>query len=166
MKDINLTSDEMMSKLRSVDELKVIGITGFKIIVAPQSDETGLVFVANNTEYVIPLNHLESITASYYINGFAKNAHIPDIYAAYMHLVRSLGFTLIHAILESKHGDVIYGRLIWKDVEGKLFTQIVTPGDVFVFSHTLGITPGVVTALLEDMYTIDEWPYYYDVDEW
>jgi len=166
MKDINLNSEEMMSKLRSVDELKVIGITGFKIIVSPQTDEVGLVFVANNNEYVIPLNHLESITASYYINGFAKQAHIPDIYATYMHLAKSLGFVLTHAILESKHGDVVYGRLVWKDTEGKLFTQIVTPGDVFVFANTHGITPGVVTALLEDMCTIDEWPYHYDVDEW
>jgi len=166
MKEVHMKSDEMLSKLRSVDELKVISITGFKIIVSPQSEEIGLVFVVNNTEYVIPINQLESVSASYHINGFAKDAHIPDIYASYFHLAKSIGMTLTHAILEAKHGDVTYGRLVWKDSEGKLFSQIVTPGDVFLFAHCLGITPGVVTALLEDMCTLDDWPYHYDVDEW
>lgn len=166
MKNINLTSDEMMENLRSVDELKVVDITGFKIIVSPHTEEVGLVFVANSTEYIVPINHLESITASYYINEFAKHAHVPDIYAAYTHLTRSLGFTLTHAILEAKYGDVTYGRLVWKDAEGKLFTQVATPGDIFIFARIFGIVPGVVTALLEDMDTIDEWAYHYDVDEW
>lgn len=166
MKNINLTLDEMMAKLRSVDELKVVEITGFKIIISPQTEDAGLVFMANNTEYVIFINHLESVTASYHINGFAKNSHIPDVYTAYIHLIKSLGFSLTHAILESKHGDAIYGRLVWKDAEGKLFTQIVTPGDVFIFAHEMGIKPGIITTLLEDMSAIDEWPYHYDVDEW
>lgn len=166
MKNINMTPDKLMSNLRSVDELKVVNITGFKILVSQQSDEVGLIFIVDGNEYVAPLNHLESISASYHINGFANNAHIPDIYASYIHLVKSLGFTLTHAILESKHGDVTYGRLVWKDAEGKLFTQMATPGDVFIFAQKFNITPGIVVTLLEDMCTIDEWPYHYDVDEW
>jgi hypothetical protein len=166
MKDIHFKSEELLSQLRSIEELKVVTVDEFKIIFSPETGETGLILTANDTDYVLPINNLESVVTSYYINGFAKHAHVPDIYAAYMHLTKSFGFELKHAIVESKCGDISYGRLIWKDGESKLFTQVVTPGDVFVFAHMFGIKPGIVESLLEDMSTPEDWSSSYDIEDW
>jgi len=166
MKTIRLSSDEMLAKLRPVDDLKVVDINEYRIIISPDTMEACLVFKVYENEYILPIHNLESVVASYHIHGFAKNAHIPDVYSNYMHLMRETGFTLNKAILEAKHGDVVYGRLVWKDAEGKLVSQVVTPGDVFIFAQDLNIKPGIVSTLIEEMPTIDEWPYHYDIEDY
>ena len=166
MKTIKLSSEDILAKLRPVEDLKVVDITEYKILVSPDSMESCLVFKVHENEYILHINNLESVTISYHIHGFAKNSHIPDVYSNYIHIMRETGFTLHKAIIESKHGDVVYGRLVWKDTEGKLASQVVTPGDIFIFAQDLGVKVGIVSALIEDMPLIDEWPYHYNIEDY
>lgn len=166
MKDKSYKAEDLTNNLRSIEELKVIPIGNYKIVLSNESDDAGLVFEVDGTDYILPINKLESITASFHLNAFSEKAHIHDIYASYVNFTKVMHLQMSQVIIESKHGDMVYARIIWKDNESKLFTQVTTACDAFILSHLSKAKIGIVTALLEELEAFTDWPYSYDVDDW
>ncbi|MBS1722305.1 MAG: hypothetical protein JSS66_04775 [Armatimonadetes bacterium] len=167
MKERKYNKGELEAELRDINDLKVVTIERFYAVCAREVDETILVLVIEGEGYVVPITSVEGTQISFHCNGFGRRAHIPDVYAAYMHLAQKVcRMTLAQTVIESKHGDVYYARAIWKDNEGKSFTQVLSVVDACILSSLSDVRLGIVNSLFEGLHPVDDWPYQYDIEEW
>jgi bifunctional DNase/RNase len=114
-------------------EFDLIPVKIDKMLMGP----TGDCIVTLNTELkqiAYPLNNMESTMLTYIQSGCHENTLINTIYDIYLSTMTGLQNKLEAGVIESKVGDIFYGRLKWVNKKGENFFIKCTAGDAIILA--------------------------------
>ena len=94
--------------------------------------------IVNDTDEIgLTLNNYDGSILSFVDLGCAESSHINIIHQLLVKFKKSVGFQLERAIIEAKHGDVIYCRLHWKNPKQDIY-NICSIGDALILNSLTG----------------------------
>jgi bifunctional DNase/RNase len=142
---------------KTVEELTEFDLLPIKLdrMIMSQNGECLMVVVAQGKQVVCPINGMESTMLTYIQSGCVDKPHIKTIYHIYIDTMTGLGNTLESGVIEAQLGDVLYGRLKWKNAKGDDFYLKCSVGDVLILSSMMKGKIYIVRRVLDDMDSFD-----------
>jgi bifunctional DNase/RNase len=152
--------------LDSVLDIKTLECVTLKVQkMVYTSDGPSVLLEGGGKTYVFDLNDAEATLMSYIAAGCSSKTHLPTIYDLFGKTMTDLGAKLERAVIESKVGDVFYGRLVWRDPKNRVLTTLCCVADAITLSLMLKAQLEAVKNVLEEMTDLDDWPYADHIDE-
>lgn len=160
----HITSQSLAEKLQPITDLEPVPLKVQKMLLTPQG--VMLLLDAMDTEYVYPLNQFEAAAVSFVASGCNKHSHVPMIYDHFLGTLRNLDVEVMRCVIESKHGDVAYARMVCQDRHHRLMTTPLSVADAVIISMHTGKPLLAVKAAIEQFTVFSEdWMHSDDIDE-
>lgn len=129
-----MDEDDILRNLKSTSDLDLIEIYFYKITVDQNEGLAIALFESPNKIIGFELNAIEGTMFTFSVSGCVEYSHIKTIYQLYIETMNLVKFKLDKVIIESKKGDVIYGRLFWVDDKNRKIFKVCSAGDALVLA--------------------------------
>ena len=151
----NIKSSKIIKK--SADEMTEFDLLDIRLdrmFLGPNGDAMVLL-VAEGKQVAYTLNSIESTILIYVQNNCNESSHIDNIYNIYNNTMKGLGNKLEAGIIESKVGDVLYGRIKWVNSKGEPFYLKCSVGDALILATMNKSKIYIIRKVLDDMENVD-----------
>lgn len=146
-----MEQDDILRNLKPISELELIDINFYKITVDQSEGIAIALFESPDKIIGFELNSIEGTMFTFAVSGCVEYSHLRTIYQLYLETMNLVKFKLDKVIIESKKGDVIYGRLFWVDNNNKKIFKVCSAGDAIVLATLQKCPIKIVKNVLELM---------------
>jgi len=129
-----MDQDDILRNLKPNTDLELVDIFFYKITVDQHEGLAIALFEAPDKIIGFELNSIEGTMFTFAVSGCVEYSHIRSIYQLYVDTMKLVNFKLDKVIIESKKGDVIYGRLFWTDDKNRKIYKLCSAGDALVLA--------------------------------
>lgn len=146
-----MDQDDILRNLKPVSDLDLIDIYFYKITVDQHEGLAIALFEAPDKIIGFELNSIEGTMFTFAVSGCVEYSHVRSIYQLYIETMKLVKFNLDKVIIESKKGDVIYGRLFWTDDKNRKIFKVCSAGDALVLATLEKCPIKIIKSVLDNM---------------
>jgi len=157
-------SKEQLAKLRTAEELECVDMKLTKILYG-QGEGCFAIFETDTKTIGLPLNSFEGTMVSFAHAGCINFSHIKTIHQLFLGFLDDIGARVESALIESKHGDIIYAQLAFRDRKNRRIFAQVSYADALIVSILTKCDFKIVRKVLDKLEDFNEWTYQNEITD-
>lgn len=131
---VRMTQEQLERSLHDVAEVEPITVEDIHVLLVAE-DTAIAVLETDGEKKQFLLNSPESAVATLAKSGAAAQIHTKIVHQRHLALYDRMGYALQRAVIETVDGDVLYGRLVFENVETHaLILEPCPAGETVVFA--------------------------------
>jgi len=142
---------EFLRNLNPTSDLELIEIDFYKVTVDQHEGQVICLFSSPDKILGVELNSIEGTMLTFTASDCSENSHLRTIYHLYTETMQLCKFTLEKVIIESKRGDMLYGRLHWVDEKKRKILKVCSAGDAIVLAIMSNVKIYMVKSVYDEM---------------
>jgi bifunctional DNase/RNase len=156
---------ETLNNLSNPLELERIKLKYNNLLYHVMTEQVVVVLDADSKSIACPLSEFEGAMMSFVCLGCSINSHIKTIHQMYLGLLSETGSRLESAVVESKHGDVLYTTLEFRDKNNDRFRTISSFTDAIILTALAGADLYILKKVADEMEDFTSWTHYQKISD-